>query len=232
MIQCVAIDDEPLALELMKQYVQRTPNFEMVKTFTDPFKAADFIKQNKVDLLFLDMHMPDISGVDWLKTNPVNFPVIFTTAYPQYALAGFDLNAADFLLKPVKYERFLAAAQKAEKLVQLSKGEQKNDFIFVKSEYQQVKIFISDILFIESLDDYLKIYHGEKRPTLTLMTMKRIVDMLPSGQFIRVHRSFTVQFSKIESVRNRKIKMGEHQIPIGDIYADVFFQKMKDTGKE
>ncbi|MDB5283862.1 MAG: DNA-binding response regulator, partial [Bacteroidota bacterium] len=198
---------------------------------TDPFEAAEFISHNKVDLLFLDMHMPDISGVDWLKANPMSCPVIFTTAYPQYALAGFDLNAVDFLLKPVKYERFAAAIHKAEKTINLSRIENKSDFFFVKSEYQLVKIFAGDILFIESLDDYLKIHHGLKRPTLTLMTMKKMLDQLPQEQFIRVHRSYTVQLSKIESVKNRKIKIGEHQIPIGDIYAESFLSRMKDQEK-
>ncbi len=232
-LTCVAIDDEPIAIEVLEEYISRTPNLELLKTFNDPFKAIDFIKDNKVQLLFLDIQMPQINGIQLLKSLPEPPLTIFTTAYSTYAIEGFNLDAVDFLLKPFEYDRFLKAVNKAgeymsykERPAEISNP---SSFIFVKSDYQIIKIDLSDISMIEGMDDYVKIFTSKKM-ILSNMTMKDILSKLPSPAFTRVHRSFIVSLGHIESVRNKRIKIGEKFIPVGDSFADSFYKLLGEKG--
>ena len=222
MITCVIIDDEPLASELLQSYVEREPQLNLIGTFNDAEDGAEFIRKNKVDLIFLDIQMPHINGIQLLKSLEQPPMVIFTTAYSEYAVEGFELDAIDYLLKPFDMKRFQRAVTKAcEYQRSLGRTEaDKNPYIFVKSEYQVIKINYDDIRYIESLDDYIKICTTNSRPVLTLMTLKTILEKLPEDKFARVHRSYIISLDKIESVRNKKIKIGEIEIPIGSSYSD------------
>ena len=232
-ISCVAIDDEPIALEVLEEYISKTPSLELLKTFTDGFKAIDFIKENKVQLIFLDIQMPQITGIQLLKSLPDPPLVIFTTAYSNYAIEGFNLNAIDFLLKPFEYDRFLKAVNKASEYIsyrdRAAEAVNSSGFIFVKSDYQIIKIDLSDISMIEGMDDYVKIFTSKKM-ILSNMTMKDILSRLPSPDFQRVHRSFIVSLKHIESVRNKRIKIGEKFIPVGDSFADSFYKLLGEKG--
>ena len=234
MINCIAIDDEPLGLNLISVYIKKTPQLCLCGAFTDPFKAIDFLKETKIDLIFLDIEMPDLSGIQLLKSLPHSPMVIFTTAYSQYAVDGFNLDAIDYLLKPIEFDRFLRAVNKAIEFGQNSApapapAVPSQDFIFVKSEYQLVKVNLNEILYIEGLDDYVKIYTSSK-PILSLMSMKSMMQKLPLEQFIRVHRSFIVSVGKIESVQKNRIKIGDKLIPISDGYSDDFYRAIGGAG--
>ena len=232
-ITCVAIDDEPIALEVLEEYISKTPTLELLKTFTDGFKAIEFIKENKVQVIFLDIQMPQITGIQLLKSLPDPPLVIFTTAYSSYAIEGFNLNAIDFLLKPFEYDRFLKAVNKASEYIsyrdRAAEAVNTSGFIFVKSDYQIIKIDLSDISMIEGMDDYVKIFTSKKM-ILSNMTMKDILSRLPSPDFQRVHRSFIVSLKHIESVRNKRIKIGEKFIPVGDSFADSFYKLLGEKG--
>ena len=222
MITCVIIDDEPLAVELLQSYVNREPQLRLMGTFNDAENGADFIRSNKVDLMFLDIQMPHVNGIQLLKSLDSPPMVIFTTAYSEYAAEGFELDAIDYLLKPFDIARFQRAVTKAcDYHKSLNKTETNaNPFIFIKSEYQVIKINYDDIRYIEALDDYIKIYTTNSRPILTLMTLKTIAEKLPSDKFARVHRSYIISLARIESVRNKRIRIGEIEIPIGSSYAE------------
>lgn len=232
MISCVAIDDEPLALDIMREYVAKTPMLELKGAFSDPFAAIDFLKKESIDLLFLDIQMPQITGIQLLKSLPDPPLVIFTTAYSNYAIEGFNLDAIDFLLKPFAYERFLKAVNKASEYQSYKDrpaAAENSGFIFVKSDYQVVKISLNDIHYIEGMDDYVKIFTEEKM-VLSNMTMKDMLKKLPAQGFARVHRSFIVPLARIESIRNKRIKIGEKLIPVGDSYAEGFFKILGEKG--
>jgi DNA-binding LytR/AlgR family response regulator len=218
----VIIDDEPLPVELLSAYAARIPELNVLARFNDSVLAADFIRNNVVDLLFLDIQMPHLNGIELLKSLPVKPMVIFTTAFPEFAVDGFELNAVDYLLKPFDFERFRKAVEKASEFNAYNlqpKGMPKEAFIFVKSEYKAVKINLSDILYIEGMDSYVKIYAGGK-PVLSLMSMKAMLEMLPAEDFLRVHRSFIIPISKVNSIRNKVIKVGDKEIPIGGTYEE------------
>ena len=222
MLRCVIIDDEPLPVELLSAYASRIPDLTVLAKFNDPVMAVEFIRNHVVDLIFLDIQMPHLNGIDLLKSLPVKPMVIFTTAFPEFAVDGFELNAVDYLLKPFDFERFRKAVEKATEFNaynQQPKGMAKEAFIFVKSEYKAVKINLSDILYIEGMDSYVKIYAGGK-PVLSLMSMKAMLEMLPTEDFLRVHRSFIIPISKVNSIRNKVIKVGDKEIPIGGTYED------------
>jgi two-component system LytT family response regulator len=229
MITCVIIDDEPLAAELLQSYVDREPQLRLMGTFNDAQDGADFIHANKVDLLLLDIQMPHVNGIQLLKSLEKPPMVIFTTAYSEYAAEGFELDAIDYLLKPFDMRRFQRAVTKAcEYHKALNRiGVDSTPYIFIKSEYQVIKINYDDIRYIEALDDYIKIYTTNSRPVLTLMTLKTILEKLPEDKFARVHRSYIISLSKMESVRNKKIKIGEIEIPIGNSYADNISKVLK-----
>jgi two-component system LytT family response regulator len=232
MISCVAIDDEPLALVVLQDYIGKVPNLELKKSFTDAFAALEFLKREEVALLFLDIRMPQITGIQLLKSLPKPPLVIFTTAYSTYAVEGFNLDAIDFLLKPFEFDRFLKSVNKASEYLNYKDkpyvGES-NGFIFVKSDYQILKINIEDIKIIEGMDDYVKIFTNEKM-VLTNIPMKDILKKLPASKFARVHRSFIVPLNRIESVRNKRIKIEDKIIPVGDSYADAFYKILGEKG--
>ncbi|MGN6615826.1 MAG: LytR/AlgR family response regulator transcription factor [Ilyomonas sp.] len=217
-MRCIAIDDEPLALELIKSYVEQTGWLEISETFTDALKAKEYLASNEPDLLFLDIQMPDINGMQLFSSLEKKPPVIFTTAYSHYAVEGFNLDAVDYLLKPFEYERFLKAATKAKELVEYRQDKEINEgYLFVKYNYQWNKIFFKEIEFIEALDDYIKIYTTGK-PYLIHMSMKTVSDKLPSQKFIRVHRSYIVPVEKINSWNKNSLRLGNKIIPVSYTY--------------
>jgi len=232
MISCVAIDDEPLALVVLQDYIGKVPNLDLKRSFTDAFAALEFLKREEVSLLFLDIRMPQITGIQLLKSLPKPPLVIFTTAYSTYAVEGFNLDAIDFLLKPFEFDRFLKAVNKASEYLNYKDKpyiSESHGFIFVKSDYQILKINTEDIRFIEGMDDYVKIFTNEKM-VLTNIPMKEILKKLPASKFVRVHRSFIVPLNRIESVRNKRIKIDDKIIPVGDSYAEVFYKILGEKG--
>ena len=234
-IRCAVVDDEPLALGLMASYVKKTPFLELVGAYSSAVQAMQEMHDHPVDLIFLDIQMPELNGLDYSRMIPPQTRVVFTTAFNQYALDGYKVNALDYLLKPISYPDFLQAANKAQewfKLVEKSqqteqpekteKAEDKQS-IFVKSEYKLIQIELKNILYIEGLKDYVKIYEeNSTKPIMSLMSMKAMEDMLPSDRFMRVHRSYIVQKEKIRIIEHNRIVFGNTYIPIGDSYKQVF----------
>jgi DNA-binding LytR/AlgR family response regulator len=227
MISCIAIDDEPLALEILRKYLQKIYFLELKGTFTNPDEAIQFIKLERPDLIFLDIQMPDINGLQLAgQIQQYNPAVIFTTAHSEYAVEGFNVDAVDYLLKPIEYERFLKAVYKAKEFLEFVESRDiANTSIFVKSDYQQVKIKLTDIQLIEALDDFIKIYLPDKT-IITLMTLKSIQQKLPEKEFVRIHRSYIVPLSKLEVVSRSKVKVGDKEVPVGASYSDSFFALM------
>ena len=237
-MRCIAIDDEPLALDLLEDNIRQVPYLELVGRCRNAFEAMQLMQQEKaesrqVDLLFLDIQMPGITGVQFLKSLVTNPMVIFITAYEQFALEGFELNVIDYLLKPVSFERFLKACNRANELHQLKTIQQPaapvqiEEHFFVNAEYSLVKIRYNDILYIEGLKDYIKIYLAtQSRPVITRMTMKGIEEKLSSLPFMRVHKSFIVSLNKIESIRNLKISILTHQIPVSEQFSEELMRRI------
>jgi DNA-binding LytR/AlgR family response regulator len=222
MITSIAIDDEPLALKLISQHCEKIEFLQLKKVFTNPDEANEYLKSNKIDLLFLDIQMPDINGMQFYKnlTNPPQ--VIFTTAFRDFAVDGFNVDALDYLLKPFEFDRFLKAINKAkEQMEYLAIQEVNSNSLFVKVNYEMKKINLKDIDLIEALDDYIKIFI-KPVPILTLMTLKSVLDKLPQHEFIRVHRSYIIPISKIEKFNKNRIFVAGKEIPIGSSYSDVF----------
>jgi len=236
MIRVLALDDEPLALKLVTGYIKKTPFLELAGEFDNPISAMAFLEQESVDLIYLDIHMPDLSGTEFARTLNSNTKIIFTTAYEKYALEGFKLDAVDYLLKPFSYEEFLLASQKARKVVELERKaaatsiEANSEFLFLKSDYKIRRINFNDIIYIEGLKDYIKVYlAGEKKPILSLSTLKNIEEKLPSSSFMRVHRSFIVNLNKIQTIERFRIIFDETLIPVSDQYKDKFQQFLDEN---
>ncbi|MFT4032915.1 MAG: LytTR family DNA-binding domain-containing protein [Siphonobacter sp.] len=246
MVNCLAVDDESLALDLLEDNIQKVPFLNLVKRCKNAFEAQEIMQTQPIDLIFLDIQMPGITGVQFLQsmvqtTAPM---VILVTAYEEYAIEGFNLDVIDYLLKPVSFERFLKAVNKANELFTLRKQEGKAvmaasvpeptpnpEYLFVNADYSLVKIRISEIQYVEGLKDYVKIYlEGQNRPVITRLTMKAMEEKLPSGPFLRVHKSFIVAFDKIESIRNLRIKIGQVHIPISESYGEALFKAI-NAGK-
>lgn len=223
MIHAIAIDDELPALSLLENFCKQTDFIELQKTFNKPNEALRHLQQFPVDLLFLDINMPSLSGIDLYKSVKQNTMVIFTTAYSEYAVEGFNLNAVDYLLKPFTFDRFMQAVNKAKVAVKQTE-EQKEKYLFIRADYSLIKIAIDDILFIEGLDDYLKIHIHNDKPLIARMTIKSILEKLPPSDFIRVHRSYVVPFSRIKSVRNKIISIESEEIPVGSSYEENFLK--------
>lgn len=226
-LKCAIVDDEPLALNLMESYVKKTPFLELNGKYHSAVTAINGLKENPVELLFLDIQMPDLNGLEFSKMLPKEIRVIFTTAFNQYAIDGFKVNALDYLLKPINYNEFLSAANKALEWFTLTRQNETNastssgneDFIYVKSDYKLKQIRLDDILYIEGLKDYLKIYvENEPKPILSLISMKNMEERLPSPRFMRVHRSYIVQMNKIRTIDKGQIIFGKNRIPISDTY--------------
>jgi DNA-binding LytR/AlgR family response regulator len=223
-MKCLAIDDEPLALDVLRNYISRIPSLSLVQTFDDALAGADFLQTNWVDLLFIDINMPDMSGLE-LVSQLENMPmVIFTTAHKKFAHEGFELAALDYLLKPISFERFEKAVAKADERYQFIKFASVNapESIIVRSGYKMVKIGLDDIEFIESMEDYIKIHLlSSKHAVLTLMSLKGILEMLPQNRFSRIHRSYIVPNALVKSIQNRKVKLvSEKELPISESYLD------------
>lgn len=239
MIRCLVVDDEPLAIDIIADYISKIPFLELTATFQNPIEALGFVQDGKADLVFLDVQMPELTGIQFLKIANGKCKVILTTAYQQYALEGYELNVVDYLLKPIAFERFYKAAQKAQELIcnipaanpaaaeNPSKTTITNDFIFVKTEHKIQKIYLNDILFIEGLKDYISIYTKTER-VITLQSMKKMEEVLPEHQFIRVHKSYILALDKIESIERSRITITNKIIPIGDTYRESFFKMIED----
>jgi DNA-binding LytR/AlgR family response regulator len=222
MIRCVIVDDSPLALDLLEDYISKVDELHLIRKFTNALEAIPFIESKNIELVFLDIHMPDISGMDLLKKLIKKPKIIFTTAFPNYAVAGFELDAVDYLLKPFSFDRFKKAADKAVSLIHTS-GIKKNEeaFIYVKSGYDKVKINIREIHYIEALKDYIKIYTGEKK-VLSLMSMKEILELLPKDEFVRTHRSYIIAVNKIKRVSSKSVLLENKEVPVGAMYRKEF----------
>ena len=227
-LRTIAIDDEPLALKLVCDYIGRTPFLELIGSFDHPLDAVDFLSGHDADLIFVDIQMPDLSGIEFIRNLEAEHKIIFTTAYEKYALEGFKLNAVDYLLKPFSYDEFLKAAGKAFKMAELETNalptiEANNQFLFLKSEYKIRRINFNDILYIEGLTDYIKVYTmGEDKPVLSLNSIKSLEQKLPEEKFMRVHRSFLVNLDKIETIERSRIVFGKTYIPVSDQYKAKF----------
>jgi DNA-binding LytR/AlgR family response regulator len=225
-LDCWIIDDEPLALSLLEAYIEKTPFLNLTGKFPDAGMAMTEILTRRPNLIFLDIQMPRVNGMEFVRCVPAETRIIFITAFRQYAIEGYKVNALDYLLKPVSYADFLTASKKAldwfETTKTVSENEQQSTnsgSIFVKSDYKLLRVLFSDIIYVEGLKDYIKIHtQNENRPVLTLMSMKSIEGLLPSSMFIRVHRSFIVRKNKISSVNKSSLSIGKREIPIGRTY--------------
>ena len=232
-LNCAIIDDEPLAVELMESYVRKTPFLELQGSFGSGVAAFGMLRDRPVDLLFCDIQMPGLSGMELSRMLPADTRVIFTTAFSRYAVEGFRVNAVDYLLKPISYADFLAAAQKALEWFELKRraGAPADDLrsIFVKTEYRLRQIELERILYIEGLKDYVKIHvEDEPHPVLSLMSLKSLEEQLPADRFIRVHRSYIVQPAKIRTIERNSIVFGRERIPISENYRQAFFDFLSD----
>lgn len=232
MITCIAVDDEPLALELMETYISQVPGLELMETFTDAISAWGFLQKTPVDLVFLDIQMPDITGTQLARSLDIRKPmIIFTTAFSKFAVEGFNLNAVDYLLKPFDFNRFLEAVNRAKEYKTYKESTNnagsEESAIFVKSDYKNLRINTKEILYIEGFDDYIKIHLDSGKSLFTLMSLKSILDKLPEKEFLRVHRSYIVSVSKIQRIYNQMIKLGDKELPIGKSYVDAVKQLLK-----
>jgi DNA-binding LytR/AlgR family response regulator len=233
-INCIAVDDEPPALGQMEDYISRVPFLNLVASFDNAFDTLQFLKTNAVDLIFLDIEMEGLNGIQLLNVLKVRPKVVLTTAYDQYALKAFDLDVSDYLLKPIPFERFLQAVEKVfdsikpdiatlpptSSITQTVESDART-YMFVKTEYRMQRIDFKNILYIEGLKEYLIIYTPSEK-ILTLQSFKRIEEMLPASNFVRVHKSFIVALDKIESIERNRIKIGEKLIPVGESYSKYF----------
>ncbi len=232
MITAIAIDDEPLALAVIKTFCQKVDFINLNRTFTETGAALKYLEDNPVDLLFLDINMPAISGIDFYKKISQSTMAIFTTAYGEYAVECFNLSAIDYLLKPFEFTRFQKAVEKAKEYQTFfaHKENASSQYLFVRADYSLVKVVFSDILYIEGLDNYIKIHFENNKSLLVRMSMKSVSEKLPPREFIRVHRSFIIQLHKVKSVRNKTIYLDKTEIPIGTNYVDDVLKLFKDAG--
>lgn len=228
-INCAIIDDEPLARDLLESYVNKTPFLTLAGKYGSAVEAMNDVKEQHIQLLFLDIQMPDLNGIEFSRLVPPETRIIFTTAFQQYALDGFRVNALDYLMKPINYNEFLQSASKALEWFTLVEKDHASptpaDFIYVKSDYKLIQIKLKDILYIEGLKDYLKIYlEDQPRPILSLLSMKNMEERLPHPQFMRVHRSYIVQMAKVKVLDKTQIILGKSRIPISDSYRNEIMQ--------
>ena len=236
-LTCVIVDDEPLAVKLLESYVGKTDGLELVASFTDSVEAISMIKSHPVDLLFLDIQMPDMNGMELAHMIPAETRVVFTTAFKEYAFESYEVSALDFLLKPIRYNKFLAARQwfaisslsSEHHLLSIESNTSTPETIFLRVDGEYRQITLSQILYVSGMKDYVMFYlEGERRPLITHLTMKSVEEMLPSSQFMRVHRSFIVALSKIRSVdRNDCIYIGDEVIRVTDAYREPFQQYLQ-----
>ena len=228
-LNCWIVDDEPLALSLLESYVQKTSFLRLTGKYSNALSAMRHIGENKVDLLFLDIQMPEVNGMDFARTISQRTRIIFTTAFSEYALEGYKVSALDYLLKPFSFAEFLTAARKALDWFEMIEAKQNgektegNVGFFVRSDYKLVHILYDDVLYMEGLKDYVKIYtENDPKPILSLMSLKQLEEELPADRFMRVHRSYIIHRNKIDSVNKNRIIIGQKQIPIGETYRQQF----------
>jgi DNA-binding LytR/AlgR family response regulator len=231
MITCLAVDDEKLALELLEDNIRQVPFLQLVKGCSNVFEAMETMHETKIDLIFLDIQMPGIGGIQFIKSLESQHKpmIIFVTAYHEFAIEGYELSVLDYLLKPVAMDRFLKAANKAKEFMESRKDQPvfPNEFIFVQSEYNLVKVDLHTISHIEGLKDYIKIHvEDATRPIITRMSMKSMEEQLPPSSFMRIHRSFIIHVNKIISIRKGRVKLSKAEVPVGDNYHDAFMEKI------
>ena len=241
-IRCLVIDDEQHALDVLTDYIAKVPNLELVKASTNAIEAFQLVQKERIDLIFLDVQMPDITGIQFLKLLNGRCKVILCTAYPEYALEGYELDVADYLLKPTRFERFLKAVQKAQMLIESAASEPKteatptektplmDDYIFVKTETKGklIKIALGEIRYVEGLGNYVSIYTTNNQRVITLLTIKELEERLPRPHFLRVHKSYIVAAAKIQGIDGNQIVVAEGRIPLGDTYRESFFSSLQE----
>ena len=232
-MQCIVVDDEPMAIEILAGYCRKTPFLELAQTFEDAISALAWLQRHSVDLVFLDINMPDLSGIQLVKALGTPPLIIFTTAYPQHAVTGFELDAVDYLLKPIAFDRFLKAVDKARQRLQSTTAElvpapsaeheeTPRDYLFIKSGHHHVRLEIDAIRYIESERNYVSLVTDQRR-VMALLSMDAALEMLPAGQFARVHKSFIVALRHVDLVETHSLRIGEKEIPIGDAFRKAFF---------
>ena len=239
-VNCITIDDEPLALEKLKDYIEKVQYLNLLAEFDNGADSLDYLKNNKVDLIFLDIQMDDFTGIQLLEALQERPKVILTTAYDQYAIKGYELEVSDYLLKPISFDRFIKSVEKVyaqleKELVTSDKlkesemqSDKKGNFIFVKSDYKLQKVRFKDIQYIEGMKDYLRIVTPEKR-LMVLQNFKKMEDILPDNKFVRVHKSYIISVDKIDSIGKKSLKVGEMNIPIGESYKKAFFDFLEEN---
>lgn len=224
-LNCIAVDDEPLALEVIKRFGEKIPALNLMETFQNPIEAVEFIKENPVDLVFLDIQMPDLTGLEFINSFAEKPMVIFTTAFADYAIESYEVDAIDYLLKPVLFDRFYKAVNKALMKIEESGTEirAEEDFMFIKSDTRIFKINYNDILYIEGMRDYIAV-HTPKQRILTLMSMTRMLDKLPKRRFMRVHKSYIIGIGHIHMIQNNRVLINQKEIPISNSYKEQFLK--------
>lgn len=235
-MKCVIIDDEPLAVDLLVEFVRRVGTLELVTTFSNAIDAISIINQSNIDLIFLDIEMPHFSGIDFINAIEKKPLIIFTTAYSNYAVEGFNLGAVDYLVKPIPFNRFLKSVLRAQQIFNpqntsagnpiISIPEIEHDFMFVRAEYENVKLNFEDILYIEGLKDYVKIYTSDNKYTLTLISLIKLENLLSSKGFARIHRSYIINIKHVKSIQKNKVLITEKRIPISESYKTAFFERI------
>ena len=225
-LSCIIIEDEPLAMERTVAFVNKVPFLSLKGTFDNALTGLTFLNQNQIDILFLDINMDELSGIELLENSKISSEVIITTAYPQFALKGYELSVTDYLLKPFTFERFLASINKVQEKISSRKSDESTDFIFIKTENRLEKIPLDEILFIEGMRDYRRI-HTITKKVMTLQNFKDLQVLIPRNQICRVHKSFMVSISKIDSIERSRIYIEKNSIPISDTYRESFFDLIK-----
>jgi DNA-binding LytR/AlgR family response regulator len=231
-MKCIIVDDEPLGIEILESYVKKMPDMDLIGKCNNALEASEFLKNHKVDLMFLDIQMPEITGLEFMRSIANPPLVVFCTAYPDFAVEGFELNAIDYLLKPVGFDRFSKTIERAREYMTMKKNDTveepdlENDHIFIKSNQKQVKLSYDQIMYVEAFADYVKLFTHEKR-YITLQTMKNMEQKLPKEKFIRVHRSFIVGIKYITSFNSSELEIGAVKIPVGKNYKDEFLLKLR-----
>ena len=233
MLRCLAIDDEPLALELLEDNISQVPFLQLAGKCTNAIEAIQFLKENSVDLIFLDIQMPGLTGLQFIQSLTQKPMIILVTAYEKFALDGFNLDVVDYLVKPVALDRFIRACNKAWELYQLKNKTVENipEYFFVNVEYSLQKVEFADILWIEGLKDYVKInLKNSSKPIVTRMSMKALEDQLPSSKFLRIHKSYILAIAAITSIRKNSVFVGNTEFPVGDNYKDAVAALVNKAG--
>lgn len=239
MIRCIVVDDKPLAIDVLKHYISKVPSLRLCFDTVNPLEALNKVIEGEVDLVFLDIQMPELSGLQFMKIVKGKCLVILTTAYAEYALEGFENDAVDYLLKPVSFERFYKAVEKAQLILNglaetarpsstMLAKEKEVSHIFVKTEYKLVRVDIADILYVEGLQNYVIIYTTLEKIT-SLQTMKKTESQLPNDQFVRIHKSFIVAINKINSIERNRINIGDMTIALGEVYRQAFYKAIANS---